>query len=154
VVNLVNNEAEISNFLRQLNPKAEDFEIYLIGSELNWKRFETLEIKYLVDLHLTQCTSHFIDPMDTTVADFEQRFINRYQTVPSSLAFSGFDISWIFLNGLYYYGPGFESCINKLEVHTMSTKFVFKKRTNGGYENSYLNMYQYDNYKLVNKRQR
>ncbi len=154
VVNLENNEAEISNFLRQLNPKAEDFEIYLIGSELNWKRFETLEIKYLVDLHLTQCTSHFIDPMDTTVVDFEQRFINRYQTVPSSLAFSGFDISWFFLNGLYYYGPGFESCINKLEVHTMSTKFVFKKRTNGGYENSYLNMYQYDDYKLVNKRQR
>lgn len=153
IVNLVNNEAEISNFLRVFNPKSEDYQIYLIGSELNWKRFETLEIKYLVDLHLTQCTSHFIDHTDTTVFYFEKRFINRYETVPSTLAFNGFDISWFFLNALYYYGPGFESCMNKLNVHTMSTKYIFKKNGEGGYENTYLNMYQYNNYKLVNKRQ-
>ena len=152
MVNLVRNEAKISNFLRRLNPKTEDYDIYIIGSELNWKRFETLEVKYLVNLHLTQCTSHFIDPLDSTVADFENQFINRFQTVPSSTAFTGFDLTWYFLNALYYYGPGFESCLGKLKVHNMSTKFEFKRNSNGGYENSYLNMYQYNDYKVVNKR--
>jgi len=152
LVNLVRNEAKISDFLRRLNPKVEDYDIYIIGSELNWKRFETLEVKYLVNLHLTQCTSHFIDPLDSTVLDFENQFINRFQTVPSSTAYTGFDLTWYFLNALYYYGPTFESCLGKLKVHNMSTKFEFKRQSNGGYENSYLNMYQYNDYKIVNKR--
>lgn len=154
LVNLMNNEADISNFIRELNPKKEEHEIYIIGSELNWKRFETLEIKYLVDLHLTLCASTFIDSKDSTITDFEKKFVQNYKTIPTSLAFSGFDISWYFLNALYYYGTDFESCIQNLNVHTMSTNFQFKKYSNGGYENSYLNIYQYNNYQLLNKRKR
>ena len=152
LINLSNNEAKISNFVRDLNSKAEDNEIYLIGSELNWKRFETLEVKYLVNLHLTQCTQHFIDPLDTAAHQFELGFISKYKTVPNFVAYNGFDISWFFMNALYYYGVNFEQCMNKLDVHTMSTKYRFKQNGSGAYENSYLNLYQYNNYKLVNKK--
>ena len=154
LINLVNNEAKVSNFLRDLDRKSEDYEIYLIGSELNWRRFETLEIKYLVDLHLTQCSSHFINPLDTTVVGFEQSFIKRYKTVPNKLAFNGFDISWFFMNALFHYGVNFDNCTNHLKVHTMSTEFRFKKNGQGAYENSYLNIYQYDNYQLLSKKSR
>jgi len=152
IINLSNNEAKISNFVRELNEKTEDYEIYLIGSELNWKRFSTLEVNYLVSLRLTQCTSHFIDPLDTAAQEFEIRFIEKYKTPPTTIAYNGFDISWYFMNALFYYGINFEACINNLDIHTMGTKYQFQQQGTGAYENTYLNMYQYVDYKLINKK--
>jgi len=152
LLSITHNEAKMSDFLRQMNPKAKDYDITLLGSELSWKRFETLEKKYLVNLRLTQCTSHFIDPQDTAALEFEKLFINRFQTVPSTTAYIGFDLSWYFFNALYYYGSGFEACLEKLKVHNMSTKYEFERKNDGGYENQYLNMYQYNDYKIVNKK--
>jgi len=154
LVNLVDNEADISTFIRTLNNKAEDYDIYLIGSEWHWKRYKTLEIKYLVNMHLTLCSSYFVDHTDTTVQAFEHRFVDRYQTLPNNYAFTGFDIAWYFMNALYYYGPGFETCINKLDVKNMHTKFLFRKVENSAYENTFLNIYQYNNYQLIMKRPR
>ena len=154
LINLVDNEAIISSFIRALNNKSEDFEIYLIGSEWHWKRYKTLEIKYLVNMHLTLCSSYFVDNTDTIVQAFEKRFISRYQTLPNNYAFTGFDIGWYFLNALYYYGPGFDACIDKLKVSNMHTKFQFRKFDNSAFENSFLNIYQYDNFQLIMKRRR
>ena len=152
LINLSNNEAKISNFVRELDRKRKDYDIYLVGSELNWGRFKTLEIKYLVDLHLTQCSSTFIDPLDSTALQFETRFIAKYKTLPQPIAYRSFDISWFFMNSLLQYGTNFENCFNKLPLHTMTTKFQFEQKGFGFYENTYLNMYQYNDYKLVNKK--
>jgi LysM repeat protein/ABC-type branched-subunit amino acid transport system substrate-binding protein len=152
LINLSNNEAQISNFVRELYSKTEDYNIYLIGSELNWRRFETLEVKYLVGLHLTQCASHFVDHSDTIVEQFETRFIERYKTVPNAYAYNGFDISWFFMNALLNYGVDFEDCMNNLEINNMSTEYHFKQNGEGAYENSYLNIYQYDDFRVVNKK--
>jgi LysM repeat protein/ABC-type branched-subunit amino acid transport system substrate-binding protein len=152
LINLSNNEAQISNFVRELYSKTEDYNIYLIGSELNWRRFETLEVKYLVSLHLTQCASHFVDHSDTIVEQFETRFIERYKTVPNAYAYNGFDISWFFMNALLNYGVDFEDCMNNLEINNMSTEYHFKQNGEGAYENSYLNIYQYDDFRVVNKK--
>lgn len=152
LINLSSNEAKISNFVRELNRKINDYDIYLIGSELNWSRFSTLEIKYLVNLHLTQSSYSFIDPLDSTAQQFETRFIEKYKTLPKNEAYRGFDISWFFLNSLLYYGTNFEACFNKLKVHTMTTKFYFEQKGFGLFENTYLNMYQYNDYKLINKK--
>jgi len=152
LINLSNNEAQISNFVRELYSKTEDYNIYLIGSELNWRRFETLEVKYLVSLHLTQCTSHFVDHSDTIVEQFETRFIEKYKTVPNAYAYNGFDISWFFMNALLNYGVDFEDCMNNLEINNMSTEYHFKQNGKGAYENSYLNMYQYNDFRVINKK--
>ena len=152
LINLSNNEAQISNFVRELYSKTEDYNIYLIGSELNWGRFETLEVKYLVSLHLTQCTSHFVDHSDTIVEQFETRFIEKYKTVPNAYAYNGFDISWFFMNALLNYGVDFEDCMNNLEINNMSTEYHFKQNGKGAYENSYLNMYQYNDFRVINKK--
>jgi LysM repeat protein/ABC-type branched-subunit amino acid transport system substrate-binding protein len=154
VVNLANNEAHVSNLLRTLNTYTKDYEINLMGSESHWKRYKTLEIKYLVNLHLTLCSDYYINGEDSIVQHFEQKFINKYQTLPNKFAITGFDIAWYFMNALYYYGPSFESCLNKLKVYNMHTDFRFKKYEQGAWENSYLNIYQYDNYQLVPKRNR
>ena len=152
LINLSIDEAKVSNLLRTLNPRTDKHKIYILGSDLQWKRYKTLEIKYLVNMHLTLCGSYFINSDDTLVQQFEQRFINHYQTIPNIYGFTGFDVGWYFMNALYYYGTGFQTCLNKLHLQTMHTRFYFKKTENGGWENSYLNIYQYDNYKLLPKR--
>ncbi len=154
VVNLANNEALVSNLLRMLNTYTKDYEINLMGSESHWKRYKTLEIKYLVNQHLTLCSAYFINNEDSVVQHFEQHFIDKYQTLPNKFAFIGFDVGWYFMNALYYYGPSFERCLNKLHLYNMHTEFRFKKYEQGAWENSYLNIYQYDNYKLIPKRNR
>jgi LysM repeat protein/ABC-type branched-subunit amino acid transport system substrate-binding protein len=154
LVNLVDNEAIISNFIRTLNNKSEDFEIYLMGSEWHWKRYKTLEIKYLVNMHLTLCSSYFVDNSDTLVQAFEKRFVSRYQTLPNSFAYTSFDIAWYFMNALYYYGTDFKACINNMEAKSMHTNFQFRNSGNSAFENTFLNIYQYDNYQLIMKRRR
>jgi LysM repeat protein/ABC-type branched-subunit amino acid transport system substrate-binding protein len=152
VFNLVENEATISNFLRQLNLKKKEFSIMVMGIEKSWSKFTTLELNYLNDLHYTFSTDFNVDYEDSLlVKSFDDHFYKTYKKTPPKMGYLGYDVTWFFGHALLYFGQDFDKCINEVQAKTMHTAFDFKPISAGVFQNYYTNVVQYDNYQKLLK---
>jgi ABC-type branched-subunit amino acid transport system substrate-binding protein len=151
LINVVNNEATITSFVRQINNLVKDYDITVLGSENRWENFTMLEKEYLSNLKLLQFSSSFVNYDRPDVQQFVLQFATKYLTDPKEIAFQGFDQAYYFLSLLQKYGENFPNCMDKEEINTMYTKFDFKKNGNDAWQNTFENIYQYDNFKLVDK---
>ncbi len=152
IFNLVDDEAKVSDFLRQLNIVADDYPIMVMALGDVWNKYKTLEIKYLNNLNYTFATDYFVDNEDENIViPFENKFYRIYKRIPSKLGYLGFDISWYFSNSIYYYGSNFSQCINNNLIKNISNTYKFKGVREGVYQNISTNIVQYDNYHKVKK---
>ena len=156
LITLSDNQAFISNYVRELDKikEKDDYKITLFGMD-TWRLFNRIEIEYFQNLDLHLFSPCFIDYDDNNVKNFILRYRSIYKTEPDKYAFMGFDISYYFLNALMKYGKKFDKCISNTELsHYIGTQtvFEFKKDGNNGFENTYLNVYKYKDYKLINIR--
>lgn len=152
IINLVNDEAYISSFVRQLNQISEGTHIVLMGTEDHWSKFKTLEEEYLVNLHLTLLSNSFIDYRQPSVQNFIQLFQEKYKTDPQMIAFKGFDQGMYFLNIMYHYGANFTPCIKDFNFEGVQNDFNFIKSGLGKWMNENGCIYQYYDYQLVDKK--
>jgi LysM repeat protein len=152
IFNLVDNEARIGNFLRQVNLKKKDEHILVMAIDKYWDKYKTLELNYLNSLHYTSSTDFFIDNSDSIlVIPFQNQFYNTYKRMPEKMAYLAYDISWYFGNALYYYGGNFSSCLHKHIPNTMHNGVHFNQIREGIYLNNKSNIIQYDNYQKIIK---
>lgn len=152
LINVVNNEATITTFVRQMNKLVNDYNIALFGSENRWENFSMLEKEYLSNLRLLQFSSSFVNYERADVQQFVSIFSRRYLTDPKDIAFQGFDIGYYFLNMLYKYDKNFVKCLEQEKINTLHTEFEFKKQGNNAWQNTFVNIYQFDNYRLIDKK--
>ncbi len=152
IFNLVDDEAKISNFLRQLNFKKKDNNVMVMAQEEVWSKYKTLELTYLSNLHYTFSSDYYICNTDSNnVIPFQYKFYNKYKRMPEKYAFLSYDISWYFGNALLYYGSNFTSCLPRFRFSTMHKKFFFKPVVEGVFINNEVNVLQYDNYHKLKK---
>jgi LysM repeat protein len=152
VFNLADDEAKVSDFLRQLNIETKDYSIMVMALDKVWGKYKTLELDYLSKLKYTCATDYYIDNNDSErVIPFEKKFYSTYKRIPSKLGYLGFDVSWYFGSEIYYFGSNFSHCGNKSAVMNMSTKYCFKSLRQGVYRNISTNVIQYDNYQKYKK---
>lgn len=149
--NLVNSEARVSNFLRQVNLEREKKRVMVMALDKYWSRYKTLEIGYLSDLEYTCATDYHIDMSDPLlVIPFENKFYTAYKRIPGRMAYLGYDYTWYFGNALYNYGSQFPSCFDRIHVQTMHNSFKYAQALPGFYRNKKCRVVKYDNYqKLV-----
>ncbi len=149
VIPLTNDKVFALNILTKLNELKDTFNISVIGIP-RWDKFVGMETKYLMNLKVHIFSPSFIDYDDEDVKKFISKFRSRYKTEPDSYAFDGYDITFYFLSALMKYGKGFERCIPYLKINSLQTKFHFENTgVNDGFENSYWNIYECKNYKLI-----
>ncbi|RLD40408.1 MAG: hypothetical protein DRI86_15315 [Bacteroidetes bacterium] len=152
IFNLVDDEAKISDFLRQLNIETKDYSIMVMALDKVWGKYRTLELDYLSHLKYTCATDYYIDNSDSfVVIPFEKKFYDTYKRIPSKLGYLGFDISWYFGNEIYYFGSNFSECGDRLPIRNISTNYTFIKLRQGVYRNISTNVIQYDNYQKYKK---
>ena len=152
IINLVNDEAYISSFVRQLNQLKDKFNIVLLGNENQWSKFKTLENEYLVNLHLTLTSTGFIDYRQNDVQEFVHLFYDKYQTDPNLMAFKGFDQSYYFMSKLFYLGTNFSPCISNSSHNALQNQYNYQKTSQGCWINTYSNIYQYNDFQLIDKK--
>ena len=152
IINLVNDEAYISSFVRQLNQLKDKYNIVLLGNENRWNKFKTLENEYLVNLHLTLTSTGFIDYRQNNVQEFVHLFYDKYQTDPNLMAFKGFDQGFFFMSKLFYLGTNFSPCITNTKNNALQNQYNYHKTTQGCWINTYSNIYQYNDFQLIDKK--
>ncbi len=152
IFNLVDNEARVANFIRQMNILKKDNAIMIMALDKYWSRYKTLELGYLNNLNYTFATDYFIDDYDTTaVTHFNEEFYQQYHRMPNKLAYLAYDISWYFGNALYYYGSNFATCLPAMKLKTLHSPIMMKRQRQGVYRNIKTNVIQYDNYHKLRK---
>jgi len=150
--NLVDDEARISNFLRQLNIKVDKIPIMVMALDKHWGKYKTIELRYLSNLKYTSAIDYYVNKQDSSlVIPFEYKFYNKYKGMPGKLAYLGYDITWHFASAIYYYGSNFSSCSNMLPSKCMSNTFKIESVRKGVFRNKTTNIIQYDNYQINKK---
>lgn len=153
IVTLSNGEIFLSNYVRALSPVAENNKLIVFGLP-SWKNFDQIETEYFLDLYLHMFASSFIDYQDNDVKRFVKKYRGIYNTEPEKYAFMGFDVATYFLKALMQYGTSFGKCLDKIPVDPYlqnSYRFV-RDNKKDGYQNSFLNIYRYERYQLIDVR--
>lgn len=146
---LTSDKALLPALLRKINDAREKYNITLFGLP-EWEDLE-IDHRYLLNLDTHLYRPWFVDYSREPVKKFVESFNGRYKTDPGldKGAFLGYDITLFFLNMLYNYGTGFTNCLGYAGGDALSTRFNFRKKAGGGYENTASSVYVLKDYKRV-----
>ncbi len=149
VVTLIDGEAFVSTFLRNLNEMAYTDKILLLGRK-NWEDYNNLEVEYLMNLNTHVYSNSFIDYSNPEIRNLVTNFRSKYKTDPDYYAFQGFDIMMYFAGALKEYGKNFTGCLHLYKPTLLCNSFNFSKSKYWGFENNTGVIYRYENYKAIN----
>lgn len=144
-----------TQMLNSLNKTVNKTPVTLIALP-EWSEFDNLLVDNLMRMNAIYFSDYFVDYTDESVNDFVEGFRSLYKFDPNKYAFMGYDVANYFLNALMQYGSKPCDCLQDYSPKLMHTKFDFsRKSTNNGLENTFWNIYQYDNenttLKLLNR---
>jgi LysM repeat protein len=132
----------ILDFLNRINETRDTFDISLVGMP-TWERINNLNNDKMNSLNLTYFSSSYIDFELDKTQDFIQLFRTRYNTEPDVYAYSGFDITYYFINALFYLGDNFNRCLEHFPMELLQGQYQFNRVGNSNnFENNYWNMLQ------------
>ncbi len=151
LVTLIDGEAFLSNYLRELNQLSPQFNITVFGIP-QWSDYQTIDPRYLETLKVHIFTPEFIDYSEPHIRDFVYRYREVFKTEPSDYAFLGVQTGYFFFNAIGKYGKEFSRCINKINVSDFTIPFGFErlKTKDDGWENTSFNLFRYQGFRKVN----
>lgn len=140
----------ITNLLNQLisvlnQEDAPDYQVTLVGLE-EWLRYENIDLDYFQELNVYLPVSEYIDYNDYKIKQLTQEYMNRFETYPSKIAFSGFDLAYYFGTSLAKDGTVFKHS-EEFQGNSINLDF-FKTGIESGYENQHTFMLRFNNYTL------
>lgn len=152
IVTLANGEIFVTNYVSKINNIYDKYKMIIFGLS-SWRNFDNIETEYMQNIHLHLFSSSFIDYMDDNVKSFILKYRNQYKTEPDKYAFHGFDIAMFFFKALNDYGINFDKCIDKTGNAYLQSNYKFVRTDEkDGFENSFLNIFRYEDYKFVDVR--
>jgi hypothetical protein len=98
----------VNSFLRKLHADKLENEVYVFGLP-QWLNFRKLNYDYLESLNAHISSAQHLDKKDPSVKEFQTRFYNIYETVPTEAAYQGYDLISYFGKMLGEYGTAFMS---------------------------------------------
>lgn len=149
IINLITGETMISNYVTNIAKLTKNFDITMYGLP-EWQSYRTFDLADLMAVKLHLFDNTFVDYDNPNTIAFLREFRNRYKSEPeeSNYGFLGYDIGLYFLKALHDYGLDFENCFGRMIYNPISTGFYWKQINGKGFENGYLNIYRYDDFKL------
>ena len=148
LIALSENEAFSINLLSQLSHRDDTLRFSLIGLPL-WEEMKNIESTAILRSNLHFVTPSFVDYSDPDVQKFVETFRREYLSEPGELAFTGFDVTWYFVNALMINGRKFPECVTNLHVKTIQSKYRFLHKQPNGYINTFWNIYHHAGYQPV-----
>lgn len=136
------------NVLTELNILRDTFPTTLIGIP-NWEVFENMDNEIYKNLNLHFLSSSYVDYHNADIISFVKKYRTEYLTEPDNYAFTGFDISWYFINALMKFGNNFQDCLQYYHPKLIRPEIIFKKdNRSNGYENIHWQFMKFHNYQL------
>jgi ABC-type branched-subunit amino acid transport system substrate-binding protein len=148
LVVLSSDEVFVTDLLRNLDAISGDYDVTVMGMA-TWEQFK-LDISSMMHVKLHIYSNKYVDFSYIPVKKFSEKFLHAYNTMPQvkDYGFDGFDITYFFLSSLMKYGRQFGRQVGEYDYSGMQDSFHFHKIEGGGYENSAVNFYKFENNNL------
>ena len=138
-------EGELSVAISNINNLADEFSITLIGSSNYQQKYSSIEVAHYHNLKFKYVNPYWTDYSKNTTINYIEKFIANFVTEPNSYGIQGFDVSWYFLNALFYFGNDFSACLPFLKADLVQGNYYFKKVSpSGGYMNQGVSVISYN----------
>lgn len=149
IINLITGETTISNYVSAISKLTKTFQITMFGMP-DWKDYRTFDLADLMAVNLHLFGAAFVDYENPATIHFLRQFRDRYKAEPEEnyYGYMGYDIGLYFLKALHEYGLDFENCLDQMQYTPVGTGFMWKRDREQAFENIYLNIYRYNDYKL------
>ncbi len=143
------NEGFVTRFLNSLNKLSADYKIVVYGME-NWKEFTGVDIQHWQNLSV-HIPSENLGRYDYPLNDkMIHAYAHRFKTEPSDFAYSGYDITNIFITNLKKNKNfGNENFLNRKWNGTMSDYYFVRTDALSGIENTKVGMMVFNNFQLI-----
>jgi LysM repeat protein len=149
VIALSDDNVFAMELVNKLNQVADTFSIKMIGLP-NWKSFDNLFTENLLKMQMHHLVPGHINYNTLQTEQFIYNYRMRYNAEPGTYAYEGFDIGWYFLQALMRYGDGMLECLPNFYPQLSQSQFHFERNNEtSGLENTFWNIYRYQNHKLV-----
>ena len=140
------NKVFATEILNKINILSGEYPSKLIALP-DWSKFDKLFNENLMKLNTVFFDDEYTDYDTYSVGNFICKFRNNYGTEPKDIAYHGFNIGWYFLNALMNYGDDINIGIESYDIPLLNTRYSFDRRSAlDGVENTYWNVYQYQDY--------
>ena len=143
-----NQQSYVTEFIGKLNVMKDKHNIILFGMQ-NWNNYDNLDIEYLNNLSLHTPSNTFVDYDDAAAKQFIKAYRDAYKTEPDNYSYQGYDITYYFLSALQNEGSGFLKDLTAHKEKCIETSFSFEQLSDSGFENRFVYILKYQDYKLV-----
>lgn len=147
LITICEDEIFVTNYVNRLNEIKDNYKLVVFGMP-KWRAYDKIEIEYLQNINLNMFNSYFVNYEDSLTKGFIYKFREKYKTEPDKFAFQGFDIAYYFVTGIAKYGKNFRHCFSNIKTHSMQTRYNFMQEGEGYYENHFITIYKFSDYKL------
>ena len=138
-------KAFMMDAMNRLNEYRDTFNIRLIGLP-RVESFNNLDNTQANNMNLTYFSTSYIDYHSTQTERFTIKFREKYKTEPGVYGFSGFDVTYYFLNALFNLDDRLTNCLEHVPLDMMLSRYKFGKREGASnYQNTYWNLITYEN---------
>lgn len=140
------NRVFVTDILNQINILSNEYPSKLIAMP-DWSKFDRLFNENLMKLNTVYFDDDYTDYNTYSVGKFICKFRDNYGTEPKDIAYHGFNVAWYFLNALMNYGDDTHIGITQYDIPLLNTRYRFERQNaEDGVENTYWNLYQYQDY--------
>lgn len=150
IIAMGNDEVFAIELFTKLNFVGKSTNYKVIGLP-DWNNFNNLDIDYTQPFSLRMASDVFVDYTNSDVQLFVKKFYSAYNKVPDpdTYAFLGYDATFYFLEALYRLGRNWTDKIESFRLPLLQNQLHFEKQDQGGFENTYWNIYRQENYSNV-----
>ena len=143
------NRVFATDILNQINIISNEFPSELVALP-DWSKFDRLFNENLMKLNTIYFDDDYTDYNTYSVGKFICKFRDTYGTEPKDIAYHGFNIAWYFLNALMNYGDDINIGVTLYDIPLLNTRYRFERQNaEDGVENTYWNLYQYQDYEKI-----
>jgi len=143
------NKSFVMDAMNRLNLLRDTFHIQMIGLP-EWENFNNLNVKQMNNLTLTYPASYFVNYQSKTIQSYQDLFKSTFYTDPDPYGILGFDISYYFMESLFFYGNHMLNCLENNHRIGLSTQFNYapSQQNPNSYENTYWNLLRIQDLRL------
>ena len=152
------NQGFVYSMLRSLSLIRTTYPIIVVGMP-RWEDFLRIDADYYMKMNVHISNSAYINHSNLEVIDFKRLFFNEYGMPPTTEAYKGYDVALYFGRMLKDYGTGMLSELANNPKQMLHADLQFYPTYNGSmeegnltineFENKYVHILRFDNYKFV-----
>lgn len=149
IVNLITGETTVSNYVSAMANLTKNFRITMYGMP-EWRDYRTFDLVDLMALDMHLFSNAFVDYENPATIAFLNEFRSRYKGEPEEnyYGYIGYDVALYFLKAIHEYGLDFENCLGEMNYNPIGTGFLWEQVKGKGYENIYLNIFRFNDFRL------